>query len=141
MANNPTYTNAVAQAMITAYLTALDAGSAGIIEIYDGAKPTDADTAIGAQTKLATLTCSATAGVVSDGAPGGLLTFNAISDDAAADATGTAAWFRILTQAGGTVIQDGTVGTSGADINFSTVAFVALAVISISSLTLTQPEQ
>jgi len=140
MANNPQFTNAVAQDIATAYLDAQDAGTACIITIYTGSQPTDADTAIGAQTLLATLTCSATSGTVSDGAPGGLLTFAAITDDSSADATGTAAWCRLLTQAAGTTIADYEIGTSGADINFNSVAFTSGSAISISSLTITFPE-
>lgn len=141
MANNLKVTNAVAQAMLTAVKTAIDAGTAAVIEIYTGSQPTDADTAIGAQTKLATLTMNATAfGAVSDANPGAIMTAAAITDDSSADATGTAAWFRMLTQGGGTTILDGSVGTSGADMNFNTVAFTSGSVISITSLTITQPE-
>lgn len=141
MANNLKVTNAVAQAMLTAVKTAIDAGTAAVIEIYTGSQPTDADTAIGAQTKLATLTMNATAfGAVSDANPGAIMTAAAITDDSSADATGTAAWFRMLTQAGGTTILDGSVGTSGADMNMNTTAFTSGSVISITSLTITQPE-
>lgn len=139
MTLNPKITNAVAQAMIQALADAADAGTAAVIEIYDGAQPTDADTAIGAQTKLVTLTCSATIGSVSDGNPGGLLTFSAITSGSAI-ATGTAAWFRMLTQAGGTVIMDGTVGTGTHDIVFNTVAFTTSSTIAISAMTAKQPE-
>ncbi len=131
---------AVAQAMATAFLDANDAGSAAIITIYTGTIPTDADTAIGAQTLLATLTCSATSGVVTDGAPGGLNTFNAITSDTSADATGTAAWGRMLTQAAGTTICDFSVGTGTHDIVFNTVAFEIGAEIAMSSWLITMPE-
>lgn len=128
-------TNAVAQAMLTAVKTAIDAGTAAIIEIYTTAQPTDADTALGAQTKLATLTMDATAfGAVGDANPGANMTAAAITPDASADATGTAAWFRLLTQAAGTVIMDGSVGTSGADINFNTTSFTAGSEIEITSM-------
>jgi hypothetical protein len=140
MATNPQFPQAIVQAMGQAFLDAQDAGTAAVIEIYDGAQPTDADTAIGAQTKLAVLTCSATSGVLSDGTPGALLTYNAIADDSSADATGTAAWFQILTQSGGTIIIMGSVGTSDADLVFNTVAFTAGSTISITALTGTFPE-
>lgn len=141
MANNIFTTNAVAQALLTALKTAIDAGTAAVIEIYGDTQPTDADTAVGAQTKLATLVMSATAfGAVSDAAPGAIMTAAAITADSSADDTDTATWFRLLTQAGGTTIMDGSVGTSGADINFNTVAFTAGSQIEITSLTITQPE-
>lgn len=134
-------TNAVAKAMANAFTTALDAGTAGIIEIYDGTIPTDADTAIGAQNLLATLTFSASSfGAATDGNPGGLITAAAITGDTSADATGTAAWARFLTQAGGTVICDVNLGTSGAFLNFNTLAFTAGSAITVTSMTFTMPE-
>ncbi len=121
--------------------TAIDAGTAAIIEIYDGSKPADADTAISGPTKLATLTMSSTAfGSVSDAAPGAIMTAATITGDASADATGTATWFRLLTQGGGTTILDGTVGTSGCDLNLNTAAIVITATVDITSMTIAQPE-
>lgn len=134
-------TSLVAQAMANAFTTALDAGTAGIITIYTGTIPTDADTAIGAQTLLATLTFSATSfGAASDGNPGGLITANAITSDSSADATGTAAWARILTQGGGTTIADVDVGTSGTTMVFNTASFSAGSTIACTAFTMTHPE-
>jgi hypothetical protein len=132
MALNPQFTNAVAQGFATSLLDALDAGSQAIIEIYDGAQPAQADDAI-TGTKLATLTCSTTSGVVSDGAPGGLLTFNAITADTNADDNGTATHARFLTQAAGTVIMDCSVGTANTDIILNTDAITAGATVSIAT--------
>jgi hypothetical protein len=64
------------------------------------------------------------------------MTAAAITPDASADATGTAAWFRMLTQVGGTVILDGSIAVAGADMNFSTVSFTAGSQIEISSMTI-----
>lgn len=77
--------------------TALNAGGAGnpaTIDIYTGAKPTRPDVAITSQTLLGTVTCSDDCGVVAT--VGGIptLTFNAITADTAADASGVAAWGR-----------------------------------------------
>ena len=136
MAADPRLTNAAASAAADAVVDRIDAGGAGTIKIYTGTIPTDADTAIGAQTLLATLTFSATAfGAASNG----VATASAITDDTSADATGTAAWARIASGAG-TTQMDVTVGTSGEDINFNTVAFVTAATVSITSLTYTQPK-
>ena len=130
-------TNAVASAMADAFTTALDAGTAGIIRIYDGTIPTDADTAVGAQVLLATLTFSATSfGAASNG----VITANAITSDSSADATGTATWARLLTQAGGTTIADVDVGTSGTTIVFNTVSFTAGSAIAITAFTFTHPK-
>ena len=77
-------------------------------------------------------TCNAT---FAPSATGAVLTLNAVTS-AAALATGTAIWFRI-TSSGGTFVLDGTVGTSGQDLNMSTISFVSAATISVSSFTIT----
>ena len=137
MAADPRLTNGSASAAADAVVDRIDAGAgAGTIKIYDGTIPTDADTAVGAQVLLATLTFSDPAfGAASNG----VATASAITSDSSADATGTAAWARIADSVGATVM-DVTVGTSGDDINFNTVAFVAAATISITSLTYTAPK-
>ena len=133
MAADPRITNAVASAQADVIGDLLDSGT---IKIYTATIPTNADTALGAQTLLATLTLNAAA---FPGASNGVLTAAAITADSSADATGTAAWARIATS-GGTTVMDVTVGTSGDDINFNSVSFVSGAEISISSLTITVPK-
>lgn len=144
MANAFKVTNAVAKALADAFTTAADAGTAAVINIYagDGAGvPAEADTAITNQTLLATCTMSATSfGAATDANPGGRITANSITDDASADATGTAAFFRIVTQVGGTTIAQGTVGTSGCDMNLNTTSITAGSTVSITSATVTMPE-
>lgn len=141
MANNFNITNAVAKAMANAFTTALDAGTAALIRIYDGTQPTDADTAIGAQNLLAELTMSATSfGAATDANPGGLITANAITSDSSADATGTASWFRMLTQDAGTVIADGSVGTASADLVMNTTAITSGSAVAITAFTITMSE-
>ena len=103
-----------------------------------GTIPTNADTAIGAQVLLATLTFSATAFGAATSASPSVATAAAITSDSSADATGTAAWAR-WASGGATTILDCTVGTSGDDINFNTVSFVSGATIAITSLTVSQP--
>lgn len=108
--------------------------NSGFIDIYDGSRPAGPDTAVTSQVKLARLPMSATAFAA---ATGGTKTANAITADSSADATGTASWFRMVTS-GGTAVVDGSIGTSGADMNFSTVSFVAAATIEITSFVVTQ---
>jgi len=119
---------------------AVDAAAAlcngGKLQIYDGAQPTDADTAVGAQVKLAELTWNATAFA---GAVDGVATANAITADSDADATGTAAWFRALTSADGKLF-DGSVAASGADLNINSVAIQIHAAVSCTSFTFTLPQ-
>lgn len=137
MAADPRLTNAAASAAADAVVDRIDLGAgAGTIKIYTATIPTDADTAVGAQTLLATLTFSDPAfGAASNG----VATASAITSDTSADATGTAAWARIADSTG-TTVMDVTVGTTGEDINFNTVSFVAGATVAITSLTYTQPK-
>lgn len=141
MAADFVVTTAVAQAMANAIATATDAGTAAVLEIYSGTVPTDADAALSGNTLLASLTMSATAfGAATDANPGGRITAAAITPDSSADATGTASFFRIKTQTGGTVTCQGTVGTSAADLIMGTTAFTSGSQVSVSSGTITVPE-
>ena len=132
--------NAAAQAMLTALGAQIDAGTAAVINIYTGAQPVDVETAA-TGTLLAELTCSATAfSGISDINPGARATFAAITADSSANASGTAGYFRILTQTGGTAVCQGSVGTSGADLNLNTTSITAGSQVSITSATIDQPE-
>lgn len=119
-------------ARLDAINTAINAGAgAGTIKIYDGSRPA---TGGAATTLLATLTCSDPA---AGAAAAGALTLSAITSDLTADATGTATWARIA-DSNGTFVLDCSVGTSGEDINFNTVSFVAGAAIAITSAVITE---
>lgn len=135
MALDPTLTTATASAACDAVVDRLDTGGAGTLKIYSGTQPVTADTGIVAQVLLATLTFSATA---FGNAASGVATAAAITDDASADATGTATWARWANGAG-TTILDCTVGTSGCDINLNSAAIVIGAAVSITSLIVTVP--
>lgn len=110
-------------------------GNAGLLKIYDGSQPAGPGTAVGAQVLLGTLTCGTP---FAAGASSGLLTAGAITQDSAADATGTASWYRLCTS-GGTAIIDGSVGTSGADLNLNTTSIVTGGPIAVTSFTYTAP--
>lgn len=113
--------------MVTAIITAIDADvGGGLIRIYAGTQPAKGGTAT---TLLAELTFSATS---TSSLTGGVATFDAITQDSSADATGTATWMRI-SDASGDFVADGTVGTSGADLNLTTVSIVATQPVSIST--------
>lgn len=122
MATLPT---ASRNAACDAIVDLVDAGGTGTIEIRTS----------GGSTLLATLTMSATA---FGAASVGVATANAITDDTSADATGTAAEFQLISGGAADVIT-GTVGTSGADINFTSVSFTAGDTISITSMDVTVP--
>lgn len=108
------------------------AGGSCKLRIYDGSRPATGGTAT---TLLAELIMNAT---FAGAAASGVLTLNSIANDAAADATGTATWARIVKSDGTTHVTDCSVGTSGADINLNTVSIVANAIISVTSATLTE---
>jgi hypothetical protein len=141
MALAPFITNAVAISMMTAFNAAVDAGTAAVIEIYAGTVPADADATPSSPTLLASLTMSSTAfGSPTDATGKARVTANAITPDSSADATGTASYFRIKTQTGGTVVFQGTVGTSSADLILNTVSITAGSTVAISSATIDLPE-
>ena len=136
MAADLRLTAVAASAAADAVVDLIDVGTSGILEIYGDTIPTDADTAVGAQTKLAILTFGDPA---FGAASSGVATANAIgSEDSALD-TDTATWFRISRQGAAATIMDGTVGTATSDLILNTVSIVTAAVVSISAGTYTQP--
>lgn len=124
-----TISAAAAQAMGAALAT--DIGSAATIEIRSGSKPATPETAV-TGTLLATVAISG-----SFTSSGGALT---AADPASVTvaASGTAGYFRVKTS-GGTAKIDGTVGTSGADMNLSTVSLVAGGTVDLGVPTFTVP--
>ncbi len=134
------FSDALRNTRANAVTTAVDAGSgAGVLEFRTGSKPASPDdSATG--TLLASITLadpsfgSAADGVIElDNSPA--------LQDASADATGTAAHFRIRTSAGAGVI-DGTVTATGGggDITVNTTSFVSGAAITITGTpTITEP--
>ena len=114
---------------------ALNVLNAGFLRIYDGAQPTDADTALGSQVKLAELALNATAFAA---AAAGSKTANAIATQTSANATGTAAWATLVKSDGTTRVLDMSVGTSGANLNLNSIAISAGAQVSVTSLVVSQ---
>lgn len=133
MALNPHFSDAAANAAANAIAALCNGGD---LKIYDGTQAANANTAIGAQVLLATLTFNATA---FGGAAAGVATANAIAS-AAAVATSTATWFRALKSDHASVVFDGSIGTAGANINLNAVAIVSGATVSVTALTLTATE-
>ena len=125
---NPTLQNN----MLDEITALVDAGTAGLLRIYDGSQPA---TGGAATTLLAELTMSVTS---APAASGGVLTFSTITDDSSANATGTATWFRLVDSAASHVL-DGTVSTSGADLNLNTTSITSGGTVSVTSFTITAP--
>lgn len=123
------YSTTIRNSRMDAITTAV--GASGLLRIYDGSRPA---TGGSATTKLAELTGNAT---FAPSASGGVLTLNSIAQDASADATGTATWFRWVSS-GATFCVDGNVGTSGSDLNLTTTAIVATQPVSVTSFVITE---
>ena len=144
MAVAPFITQAVAQALLDAFETAANAGTAAVINGYDddAADPADADASAAGSQITFTLTCSASIFTSkTDGAPGAVGTFAAITADSSADVTDTLSFFRILTQAGGTVVFQGNADTASADMIINTVSITAGSTVDdTGTSTLTVPE-
>jgi len=110
-------------------------GTSAVLKIREGAAPANvaaADTG----TVLATLS------LPSDwmaAASSGSKALAGTWQDASADATGTAAHFRIYASDGTTAHIQGTVGTSGADLIVDSTSFTATQSFTISTFTLTAP--
>lgn len=126
----------------------------GIIEIYEGVRPAQVYEATG-ETLLATLTFQAPAfdsSGTAGGNPAGQAVANPISPETSAPATGTAAWFKILSRATNgngnnsddrRPVLDGLITTigGGGDIEFDDVSFTAGGTILINSILVTTPEE
>jgi hypothetical protein len=103
----------------------IDAGTAGLLEIYDGTRPATGGTVT---TLLAELVFSTTS---FPAAASGTMSANAITGDASANATGTATWFRV-TDSTGAFVMDGDVGTSGSDMNLNTTSIQSGVAVDIT---------
>jgi hypothetical protein len=133
MAHNVTLAALTASAIADAVAARCDGGT---VKVYDGAQAATADTAIGAQTLLATCTF---ANPAFSAAAAGVATAHAITQDASADASGTAAWFRVLALGGATVL-DGSVGVGASfDLQVVSTTVVAGAAFPVASMLITAP--
>ncbi len=133
MAYAPSLSSTAANAAVNAVTSLLNNG---YLRIYSGTKPANANSGLSGNTVLAELRFSSSA---FGSASGGVAQANAITADTSANATGTATFFRAFRSDGSTVVFQGTVGTSGCDLNINSVAIQAGAMVSVTSLTYTQP--
>jgi len=126
---------AVRNAACDAIVDALDAGAgAATIEVRSGSQPATAnDAATG--TLLATFTLADPA---FGAASGGVANLASTPRSTTGAAAGTAGWFRAKDSNGATVF-DGSVGTSGADMNLNTLTISVGVSVEITSGTVTMP--
>lgn len=104
--------------------------AAGRLKIYSGVKP--AKGGVPAGVLLADITLADPAG----SSAGGVLTFTVPVEDLSANATGTASFF-YLEDGAGVFVLDGDCGTSGSDLNLTTLSLVAGQPVEITSFTIT----
>lgn len=129
MASNLQYSNGTRNAQQQGLITY--AGSNAIIRIYSGTQPANANTAISTQTLLVSLNISGAFGTDSNGT----LTFSTVNNGTAV-ASGTASFFRIVKSDGTTVIMDGSIGTSSADLVLNTTTIATNDTVAITSGTI-----
>lgn len=127
--------SATASALADAITTLADGGAgAGTIKVYTGTLPSDLSTA--SSTLLATFTLVDPAAAA---AAAGVATWDfSPAINATIAATGTAGWFLVEDSTGADVFG-GDVGTSGATMNFTSVAWVSGGTVSLTAGTVTQP--
>jgi hypothetical protein len=131
VALNPKLSASSRNAALDAALNVMN--TTGSVKIYDNTigQPTDADTALSTQILLASNAMAATAwGAASAGSKtaGAFTAANAV-------ATGTTTWYSFFNNT--TRVWDGTCGTSGANLNFNSVAISSGASFNVTSFTAT----
>ena len=109
--------------------TRLNTGGAATCEVYTGTKPAKPDAAVTTQTLLGTCTCSATAGTYANRR----FTFNPITQDGAADASGTATWARFKSGADAVLDVDISTTNGGGFMQMNNTFITASGPISIAS--------
>ncbi len=112
------------------------AGSGAIINIYQGTAPANANTGITTQTLLVSCVLAGAFGTDTNGT----LTLGTVNDGIAV-ASGTASFFRIFKSDGTTVVMDGSVGTTGADLNLNTTTINITQTVNISGGTIIRNNQ
>lgn len=125
------------QLLALGLIARLDADSGPAkIEFYAGTILADTDTAITSQTLLGTVTCSDP----SSTSTAGVITFDTITQDSAADASGTMSFALLKDNSGDPVMLfDVTATGGGGALTANTLTIVAGGPIACGGLTLTMP--
>jgi hypothetical protein len=125
---------------LDAITTAATSGgaSAAKIRLYTGSKPAGGASATATGTLLAELTFQSGFAAA---ATGGVLTLTSTSGVVASGtgvAAGDAGWFRLINGNTTATLLDGTVGTSGQDLNMPSVTIASTQPVQITSFTITE---
>jgi hypothetical protein len=123
--------NIAANAEADAFSDLLDNG---YFRIYSGTRPATADTALSGNTLLAELRI---ANPASGAAVAGVITFSTVTSDTAADATGTATFYRAFKSDGTSAVVDGQVTATGGggDATINSTAIQINAQVDLTSWT------
>jgi len=132
MALNPHFSLATRNQMLDQINASV--GASAVFVIYAGVQPADVSSATtAANVAIASLAFTQSSAFAA--ATAGAITANAITSDSSA-VGGTAAWFSIQ-KATGARVADGSVGTSGADLNLNSVAITTGATVAITAFAIT----
>lgn len=135
VATNPLFYDADYIAMVNAYMAR---ANGGFLVIYTGTQPALNGALTG--TLLVTLGLSATAFATATASASTVTAAaNSISNGTAV-ATGTAGYHAVLKSDATTVVWTGTVATSGADLNMSSLNVITGAIISCSAYSYSIPQ-
>lgn len=128
-------TTALRSAIAQDLIAAMANGSTNpnpVMEIYTGTVPAMGGTI--SDTLLGTLTLTTQVATESSG----VITFDSITEDSSADASGDAGWCRVLDREGDEAAYFTISETSGSgEIQFNSVSIIAGAPIAVSSMTVT----
>lgn len=119
----------------------INGSGVGVIRIYDGTPPANANASLVSNNVLVEF--DASDGPVLDpmfgAASGGTITLSGTPLTSAAVLSGTASFFRILLNGGLTTVAQGSVGTTGAQLNLNTVSITSSVNVTITSGTINMP--
>ena len=127
------YSNATRHAQNEGLITY--AGTGSLFNLYSGTQPANANTAITSQILLVSMPIAGVFGTDVNGT----LTLGSVAP-ANASTSGTASFFRIV-KSDASVIMDGSVGLSAADLILNTVDIVASQSVDITSGTIIRGNQ
>jgi hypothetical protein len=128
------YSNALRHAQNEALITY--AGNNAIINIYQGTAPANANTGITTQTLLVSCVLSGAFGTDTNGT----LTLGTVNTGVAV-ATGVASFFRVFKSDNTSVVMDGSVGVTGADLNLDITAINITQSVNITGGTIIRNNQ
>jgi hypothetical protein len=128
------YSNGLRHAQNEALITY--AGSDAIINIYQGSAPANANTGITTQTLLVSCVLSGAFGTDTNGT----LTLGTVNTGVAV-ATGVANFFRVFKSDNTSVVMDGSVGVTGADLNLDITAINITQSVNITGGTIIRNNQ